>query len=323
MAKLKDYYKPVVEFPKNDEPKPSTPKEPEPKIEPSTPKQPGGMSPAPKQPAKIVEEPKVQRDEQGNINRLELPDGRSFSGLKPGEYLRILEAYKGSSPAMARMPITEAEQFQAQADQAQRQAEFKASQEPIIPATQPELTPQEVQSTSQFTSEINPQTVLNSDEGLRNLYFDTLNNAAAREGTNGAVKITDTLFALIPGGAAKKALVNNLITNPDRKDFISGYSNEDNMDAILRDLDFTNKDIETAKTLAAIPGYSKQARETYQTAQAKKVLLYTQLKRLSQADQRAYTTKAKDAMVEIENYWEVYKTQDDFEITNTLSKLNQ
>lgn len=322
MAKLKEYMEPAIKFPKT-EPKPSTPKEPEPKIEPSTPMSPGGMSPAPKPKTKIVEDPKVSRDEQGNITRLELPDGRSFSGLKPGEYLRLLEAYKGSSPAIARMPITAQEQFQAQANLEQSKQEFALNQIPQAPTVQPELTPQEVQSTAGFSNEINPQTILNTDENARKLYFDTLNNAAAREGTNGAVKITDTIYDLLPGGQYKKALIKNLVTNPDRRDFLSGYSNEDNMDAIIRDLEFTNKDIETAKTLAAIPGYSKQARETYQTAQAKKVLLYTQLKRLSQADQRAYTTKAKDKMVEIENYWATYKTQDDFEITSTLSKVNQ
>lgn len=256
-------------------------------------------------------QPKIIRDETtGMKTGITLPDGRTMVGISPKEVDFLERKYYGTGEPLSN-------KFESQ-NQSMQPVQSEKTPETLVSN---EVTPQDIQQVGQLNQEINPQTLLNTDEGIRKLYSDTLNNAMAREGNKGVV-ITDTLYNLIPGGQYKKALINAITTNPDRKQYLSGYSNEDNMESVIKNLELTDKDIENAKTLASIPGYSKQAMETYRIAQAKKQLFYTQLKIISTKDQRAYTSKAKDQMVEIESYWQSGKINDDLEMQSRLNRAN-
>ena len=265
------------------------------------------MSPAPTTPNNNNVTPKITKDETTKTYTLEIPGQQPISNLKTKEVSGLIKGYYDST--------ARTEQVRANYEQQKLSAQ-------ATPMTTPEVSQAEISSVGQLSNEINPQTILNTDDNVRALYTDIINKAKAREG-NAGIGLMDTLVGVLPGGKYKKELIENMITNPDRKDFLSGYSNEKNLKSVLNNLDLTDKDIDNAKTLAAIPGRAKEAIMLYNTAQAKKQLYYSELKAISQADQRAYTDEIKDKMTEIEAYWAVGsgKTIDDETIKSTLNKL--
>lgn len=284
------------------------PKE-QPKPKPDANIQEGAISPAPRPPTWQKGQIEVYTDENGVKNGIKLPDGRLLSGIPSKEVDFLARKYKG---------LTETPEGATSFKENRLEQEKQIATESTTPNIIPQLTPQEISTTGQFDENINPESVISNDEQLRNRYTDVLNNAMARR-TNMAADMPGSLLALIPGSTYKKELINQIVKDPDRKNYINGYSNENNMNSIIRDIDLTDIDIENAKALAVMPGMQKQARETYRIAQAKKVALYTQLKIINQNDQKEYTSKGKDKMTEIESYWKSGKVNDDLEMIELLS----
>lgn len=314
MAKLKDYYKPVVEFPKKDEPKPSTPKEPEVKPQPSNSKPEAKFK---------VSEPKVSRDEQGNIQRLELPDGRSFSGLKPAEYLKLLEGYKGSSPAKAQQPITQQEKFQAAFDLQQSQESFMNAQQPIIP---PNVTAEQLASVGQVdqsTVDILADPLNPSDQERAQI----LANQQARENINKIPivnllgKISNTALGVAdkfaPG--VKEGLLNNIDSFPKLKAYLNDYSNKDQFRSVQADVKQAQQSINFAIALANQPGNSDLAIETYNNAVTQLRRAEKTLKILEQ-DPKAYVDNVKLERQELQNYLDNVQPGKDLRMRNALIK---
>lgn len=252
--------------------------------------------------------PLIRRDSSGNVTGVSLPNGDRFDGISSDAAQKIIDNWNNSNAAPANSMYEDV--YNAQKQQA-ADAQTQAVQGDAIKA---DLQSQVGKPTPGLEAQ-----VLQDNPQLQELNTDVVNNAMSRDANKG-VAVTDTLYSLIPGGAAKKKIIKDLSAgvNPRWNVFLSGYSNEDNLAAIKDNLGFVDTDIETAKKLAAMPGQKTNSIMLYNAAQEKRKILYKQLYIISQTDQRAYTSEIKSKLTEIESYLQTGKAVDDKEMVDIL-----
>lgn len=263
-----------------------------PVIKPKTP----SSTPAPK------EDVTYERDNTGKLVGAKFSDGRSFSGLDPRDIVRLAAGYKRS---LLKTDIPQ---------------EVPPASKAVVPNNtlppQPDILSELQQPTIAAPNELSQSISENVQDFNRvNDLTDPLQRLAA---IPSSINKLTSFAGRLPGG---KSVINSLASeDPNVRRYLQDYSNEDNFNNVVKNIELSDDKIKYAKSLASIPGYTDEAKRTYIRAQAEKRRALQQLKLISSRDQRAYTDKVRAEMIELQTYFDVLKLGDDIEMASNLQR---
>jgi len=193
-------------------------------------------------------------------------------------------------------------------DEKQRLAD-EALKATLQPTPQPNLSPEQQSQIGQLDKNIlNAQDPLSADiqknANIRSIemqpYLESRNVASLASPWN---KMT-AFVGKLPGGTS---LINALSQDRGAREYLQDYSNQDNLNSIRKNIGVANTQITDAISYAKLsentPENTKIAIQIYNEAISRKYKAISQLKQISESDQRAYTDSIKDDLTELELYF--------------------
>ena len=106
--------------------------------------------------------------------------------------------------------------------------------------------------------------------------------------------------------------------NENVREYLKGYSNENNFNALKENIVSADAQISVAKAIAQYPDRSIEAIELYNEAITQKTKALSEMKRISTEDQQAYVSDVKDEMFKLQIYFDKTKVIDDLELRDTI-----
>lgn len=258
------------------------------------------------------------RDSTGAITGLKIGES-FFRGLNNDQYQQLIKEHKNR-------PLSISEQATKKAgEDIEFSQAYEAEKNRLNP---PQVTPEQLAEVGQ-TGELLPEEQsfieqtsedIKQNQKMKDIYTNPLGIPIGPGEFFGPQTLTSTgvkvLNRLVPGLGYE--VLNGLTKNEAVKDFLVDYSNQENYDAIKKNLNKTDEDIAVAKELALVPGRQGEAIKLYNKALSKKLRLKELLTQIANEDQGAYVEKLKDDLTEIEDYFRNQKIVDDDDLNINL-----
>jgi len=226
--------------------------------------------------------------------------------------------YQGTNNSDTRATVA-----RAQINDAQQAAAYdKANPVPNVTPDQlsqvgqiPDLTNNPNQTTQDINANIQNRQALNN---MGQTYGPLGNVISGLSDASGLA--TGALNSVFPGSGT--ALLNTVSQNRDVRQFLNGYSQQENFKSVSQDVTNAQNNIALSIKLANQPGNSDLAIKTYNDAIARLNLADAQLKKTEQNDQRAYVDDIKLKRRDIQEYLTNMIPLKNQQLQNALIKPN-
>lgn len=321
MAKLKDYTNPTTFTPKS-----------------STNITQGAQSPAPKSYDQVIHTSPLGQNDTVIYNsatgqyrvQTRTPGSNQIvehildPGMQGEQSTIGAQTYSGSNDAQTR----------AMADQAKaNDAQVAAEKAKLNPA--PNATPEQISNVGQYDPNIiNDPNSLNTTASIQQNVNKRImenpftglqpgENLAARTGQvliNSPNKLT-ALVNKIPFGIGP-GIVDTLGQDEQARLWLQDYSNEQNYKKVEDNINLAKTKITLALREANSGQPTDEAIQTYNDAWSQLAYSISQLKIIEQGDQRAYVEDIKAKRIELENYFQYFKTDKDNQMRQAIIKPN-
>lgn len=238
--------------------------------------------------------PRIIRDASGKSIGVQIPGEKEITGLKTKEISELIAGYYNSNARQQAVSKNQALAQQTEVDPAQaaRIGEF-SQQYNEIAGQGSELTGNIIEN-------------MQSQQAERNIEKFT--------GGVGLNDINGVLTRLVnkQTGGSGTVLFNSLVqSRPALKAYFSGYSNENNYNAVKGNIDNAKLKITESLALAKQPGQADIAIDGYNRALAQLKYADQQLKIIGSTDPGAFTSKIVNDRADIEYYFRELKEYDD------------
>lgn len=208
-------------------------------------------------------------------------------------------------------PLTLEEQWQQELDTSAAKAKWMAEHTPTPdPALNPELAAQIGQIDPNIANNPNdPVSQSIKENAAAYNRVDNLTNPLDRIAAFPSTinKVTGALGTVPIIGDVSRSVINILSTDRSAREYWNDYSNKDNYEAVKKNIgtadDQITKSINTAKQDANTPENQELAIKVYNGAMSQKYATMKQLQDIAANDQRAYTDKIRDDLIELELYF--------------------